>query len=78
MSWRLGAKARKAGAAARETRSNPRPPAAPKDPFFDQPYEPPAVEEAPAWEAATKQATSRVSANIKTKRKVPALFKSQA
>jgi len=53
-----------------------RPPAPPRDPFFDQPYQPPAADEAPAWEAATKQATtSRVSSNIKTKRKLPALFK---
>ena len=48
---------------------------APKDPFFDQPYEPPQVQEAPAWEANAKPAT-RVSANIKPKRKVAALFKS--
>ena len=64
------------GAARERPRRDQRPAAPPKDPFFDQPYEPPAVEEAPAWEAAaTKQATSRVSSNIKTKRKVPALFK---
>jgi superfamily II DNA/RNA helicase len=49
---------------------------APKDPFFDQPYEPPPREEAPAWEANAKPAT-RISANIKTKRKVAALFKSE-
>jgi superfamily II DNA/RNA helicase len=49
--------------------------AAPRDPFFDQPYEAPATEVAPAWEAAAKPVTSRVSANIKTKRKVAALFK---
>jgi hypothetical protein len=49
---------------------------APKDPFFEQPYEAPQREEAPAWEAG-KPATSRVSANIKTKRKVAALFKSE-
>jgi ATP-dependent RNA helicase RhlE len=51
--------------------------AAPRDPFFDQPYEPPATETPPAWEAGAKPATSRVSANIKTKRKVAALFKSE-
>jgi ATP-dependent RNA helicase RhlE len=55
-----------------------RPAAAPRDPFFDQPYQPPATDAAPAWEASAKQpATSRVSANIKTKRKVAALFKSE-
>jgi superfamily II DNA/RNA helicase len=53
-----------------------RPAPAPKDPFFDQPYEPPPREEAPAWEANAKPA-NRVSANIKTKRKVAALFKSE-
>ncbi|HEY0887621.1 MAG TPA: DEAD/DEAH box helicase, partial [Ramlibacter sp.] len=57
-------------------RRDPRPPAQPKDPFFDQPYQPPPGEGAPAWEAGAKQTTaSRVSANIKTKRKLPALFK---
>jgi ATP-dependent RNA helicase RhlE len=46
------------------------------DPFFDQPYQPPQREEAPAWEASAKPAGNRVSANIKPKRKVAALFKS--
>jgi len=54
-----------------------RPPAAPRDPFFDQPYQPPATDTPPAWEAGAKPATSRLSANIKTKRKVAALFKSE-
>jgi superfamily II DNA/RNA helicase len=58
----------------REVRA-PRAPAAPRDPFFDQPYETPAAEVAPAWEAAATPVTNRVSANIKTKRKVAALFK---
>jgi superfamily II DNA/RNA helicase len=48
---------------------------APKDPFFDQPYESPQREEAPSWESGAKPA--RVSANIKPKRKVAALFKSE-
>jgi ATP-dependent RNA helicase RhlE len=55
----------------------PRPERVSRDPFFDKPYEAPAVAEAtaaPAWEANAKT-TSRVSANIKTKRKVAALFK---
>jgi ATP-dependent RNA helicase RhlE len=51
--------------------------AAPRDPFFDQPYQPPATDAPPAWEAGAKPATNRVSANIKPKRKVPALFKSE-
>lgn len=57
-------------------RRRDRPAPAPKDPFFDQPYEPPPREEAPAWEAGAKPAGTRISANIKTKRKVAALFKS--
>jgi ATP-dependent RNA helicase RhlE len=52
-----------------------RAPAVPRDPFFDQPYEAPATEAPPAWEAAAKSAAPRVSANIKPKRKVAALFK---
>jgi hypothetical protein len=44
-----------------------------RDPFFDKPYEAPAVEAAPAWESTSKP-VSRISANIKTKRKVAALF----
>jgi superfamily II DNA/RNA helicase len=54
-----------------------RAPAAPRDPFFDQPYQAPATEVAPAWEAGAKPAASRVSSNIKPKRKVAALFKSE-
>ncbi len=57
----------------REYRAAP----APRDPFFDLPYEAPVTEQAPAWEAGAKPASSRVSANIKTKRKVAALFKSE-
>ncbi len=58
-----------------------RQPAAPRDPFFDQPYEPTAAPDAqPAWEAAAKAtpARSSVSANIKPKKKVAALFKNQS
>jgi ATP-dependent RNA helicase RhlE len=60
----------------RAPRRDYRPPAAPRDPFFDQPYQPPATDAPPAWEATAKP-SSRVSANIKSKRKVPALFKSE-
>jgi hypothetical protein len=52
-----------------------RAPGTSRDPFFDRPYQPPATEAQPAWEAAAKPST-RVSANIKPKRKVAALFKS--
>ena len=51
---------------------------APRDPFFDLPYEPSAAPDAqPAWEAAAKAAPARsgVSANIKPRKKVAALFK---
>lgn len=60
-----------------EYRRDARPAPAPRDPFFDQPYETPPREEAPPWEASAKPAGGRVSANIKPKRKVPALFKSE-
>ncbi len=54
-----------------------RPAPAPRDPFFDQPYEAPSTDAAPAWEAAAaSQPKSRTSANIKPKRAVAALFKS--
>ena len=52
-----------------------------RDPFFDKPYEPTAVvtEEAPSWEATARtSARSSISANIKPKRKVAALFKTTA
>jgi hypothetical protein len=56
-----------------------RAPSAPRDPFFEQPYEaPPQTEAAPAWEAAAKAAPARgISSNIKSKRKVAALFKTR-
>ncbi|MBS0316791.1 MAG: DEAD/DEAH box helicase [Proteobacteria bacterium] len=50
---------------------------APNDPFFDQPYQESDSAAPPAWEAATKKQASRVSANIKPRRKVAALFKSE-
>ncbi len=54
-----------------------RPAPAPRDPFFDQPYQAPSTDAAPAWEAAAaSQPKSRTSANIKPKRAVAALFKS--
>ncbi|MBC7468204.1 MAG: DEAD/DEAH box helicase [Ramlibacter sp.] len=50
-----------------------RAPAASRDPFFDQPYQPPATDAAPAWESGPRP--SKISANIKPKRNVAALFK---
>ena len=53
-------------------------PVAPVDPFFDKPYEPTVRTDdapAPSWETAQAKPLRSVSANIKTKRKVPALFK---
>jgi len=51
---------------------------APRDPFFDQPYEPRAGTDGPAaWEQASKApvARGRLSANIKPRRVTAALFK---
>ena len=45
-----------------------------RDPFFDKPYEAPSAAAAAAWEATTKAAVRGVSANIKPRRKVAALF----
>jgi ATP-dependent RNA helicase RhlE len=58
-----------------DRRREPRVSQAPKDPFFDQPYQPPEREAAATWEAGAKPAGGRISANIKPKRKVAALFK---
>ena len=48
-----------------------------RDPFFERPYEPSdGAEAAPTWEAAPRPAArSSLSANIKPRRKVAALFK---
>jgi hypothetical protein len=55
-----------------------RPPKVSHDPFFDKPYEPSvAADAAPSWEAAARPAARSVSSNIKSKRKVAALFKSE-
>ena len=64
----------------RERREAPphRQAAAPRDPFFDRPYESvPASDAQPAWEASAKVNPARggMSANIKPKKKVAALFK---
>jgi len=58
----------------REPRAAPPKPS--RDPFFDKPYEEPPADSAPT-PAATPQPARR-SANIKSKRKVAALFKSAA
>ncbi len=49
---------------------------APSDPFFDKPYEPALpADAAPSWEAAAARPGVRsISSNIKSKRKVAALF----
>jgi len=52
-----------------------RPAPVPRDPFFDKPYEPSSPEAPPVWESQRPAARPGVSANIKTKRKVAALFK---
>ncbi|MGQ3000941.1 MAG: DEAD/DEAH box helicase [Hydrogenophaga sp.] len=54
-----------------------RAPRAPADPLFDKPYEPSAASDAtPSWEVSQRAAARTASPNIKTRRKVPALFKS--
>lgn len=60
----------------REQHRGFRPAVASRDPFFEKPYEATAAADAaPAWEAAKSAPRSSVSANIKPKRKVAALFK---
>jgi ATP-dependent RNA helicase RhlE len=62
----------------REPRQNPRyqPRSAPRDPFFDKPYEAPVQTEAQAaWEKTAATQPKGLSAYIKPKRKVAALFK---
>ena len=66
--------------AARPARFGYRAPALARDPFFDRPYEPSTVQSSAqpaAWEVAPKVAPVRgsLSANIKPKRKLAALFK---
>jgi hypothetical protein len=53
---------------------------APRDPFFDKPYEAANADAQPAWEAAAAVTPTRsgVSANIKSRKKVAALFKTGA
>ncbi len=54
-----------------------RAPRAPADPLFDKPYEPSASGETPpSWEASSRATARTVSPNIKSRKKVPALFKS--
>ena len=65
-----------------DRRSSFRPPQVSRDPFFEKPYEaqePALAQGGPAsWEATPKSVAARpgLSANIKPKRKVAALFKS--
>ena len=71
-----GDSSRSAGRSDRPQRRDfARPPQPSRDPFFDEPYEAPTtVDAAPAWESAAPR-TRGISANIKTKRRVAALFK---
>ncbi|MCP5281068.1 MAG: DEAD/DEAH box helicase [Rhodoferax sp.] len=82
-----GAEPRGAGRPARADRDAPRrerppardlvrPPPVSRDPFFDKPYEEPAAaKDTPAWEADAPRPVRSISANIKTRRRVAALFK---
>ena len=60
-------------------RDHARPAPASRDPFFDKPYEAaPVTDTAPSWEAAAARHGPRsISVNIKPKRRVAALFKSE-
>ena len=51
---------------------------APHDPFFDQPYVEPPADSVPAKAAVPVPQANRRSSNIKSKRKVAALFKSES
>jgi superfamily II DNA/RNA helicase len=62
--------------APRERRGGFRPAPINRDPFFSQPYEAPSADVSPSWDAVPKTPRSSISANIKPKRKVAALFKS--
>jgi ATP-dependent RNA helicase RhlE len=55
-----------------------RAPRAPADPLFDKPYEPSVASETPpSWETSQRASTGRaLSPNIRSRKKVPALFKS--
>ena len=64
----------------RESRSEgrvPRAPRAPADPLFNKPYEPSVNADAtPSWEVSERPAARSSSPNIRSRKKVPALFKS--
>jgi len=63
--------------APRERRGGFRPAPVNRDPFCEKPYEAPSADASPSWDAAVpKTPRSSISANIKPKRKVAALFKS--
>ncbi len=78
-----GARPRSGGEAVARAERPPRrdysrPPPVSRDPFFDKPYEAPTTAEStPAWEAAAPRAARSISANIKPKRRVAALFKAE-
>ncbi|HNO42903.1 MAG TPA: ATP-dependent helicase, partial [Ottowia sp.] len=61
----------------RPAERRPAPVSAPADPFFDRPYEAPSEppEQPPAWEQKARPSRPGLSANIKPKRKLAALFK---
>ncbi len=61
------------------SRDYARPAPVQRDPFFDKPYEPTVAADmpAPAWEPAVKRASRSISANIKSRVRVAALFKAE-
>ena len=69
---------RQDGAERAPRRDYARPVAVSRDPFFDKPYEAPEnTGSTAAWEPAVPRVVRSISANIKPKRRVAALFKSE-
>jgi ATP-dependent RNA helicase RhlE len=72
---------RRSSRESREPRSDSRPPRAPRapaDPLFDKPYEPSntaSADTAPSWEVSQRPAARSALPNIRSRKKVPALFK---
>jgi ATP-dependent RNA helicase RhlE len=72
---------RRSSRESREPRSDSRPPRAPRapaDPLFDKPYEPSntaSADAVPSWEVSQRPAARSASPNIRSRKKVPALFR---
>jgi len=81
--WQQGEGPERGGRESRAPRADapiarpPRAPRQPADPLFDKPYEPSLAPDAqpPSWEQSQRPAARTTSPNIKSRKKVPALFK---